>query len=188
MASASLKSRIDKLINRLGETPPLTAPQIRGSLTQFSTIADALESGQSSADADARIKQLESELQAERDAREADRRNLQSQLGNLQSELDAAKKELRRAQNQEDENQPLSTLDRRILEHLDKCGADMTDFIAKAVTANEWAVRELLERLRLSGFLECDGDEAVGLPGFFLTKKAKAWLAKHRDSHDEPSG
>ncbi len=62
MAAKSLKSRIDALINSLGETPVPTLAEIRGDLVKFASLAEALEDGQATREKEAKIEALEAEL------------------------------------------------------------------------------------------------------------------------------
>lgn len=171
-----LGSLLDDITNSLGKE---AIPVTKGKVVKAAFLADALESGQSAIEADQQIAILTkaiTELQTQNQALKTQLEYSEAQSKNLHSELEAAKEDFRRAQQQDEESQPLSTLERRILEHIDGCGADMTDLISSATGAAEWAVKELIDRLRKSGFV--DGDQPIddGLTGFFLTSKAKAWL------------
>ena len=188
MVSASLKSRIDKLWNALGGKSKPDVGAIRGVLAQWSTLADELESGQSSIEAEKKIAVLEKaivELEAQNKATEAKLQYAESQAVNLQSELEATRDELRRAQKQEDENEPLSTTESRILRFIDESDEALVADIAKALGVSAGIVRRGIKYLTSVELVSFEGEDDDSLPFYGLTKKARAWMKRERASNPE---
>jgi hypothetical protein len=83
MATKSLKKRIDELVNALGGAlTPKLASQIRGDLIELGGLVEAVENGQSAAQQEARIADLETELG-----------NLQVSLTEANSQIDRLREE-----------------------------------------------------------------------------------------------
>jgi len=177
MATASLTSRIDKLINDLGGTPKPGPVDIRNRLTAFSTLAEALESGQSAVEAEQKIAVLEASVSALK----AERDGLKAEGEKLQAALDSTRDEIRRIQNQTDENEPLSSIETRILRYVDRTGQGFEEDLAEPLAINKWVAQRMLSDLCKAGFLTAeydpDGDPDTP-PIYYLAKKGKAWLEK----------
>ena len=174
MATQTFKSRIDKLINDLGGNPKPGPIDIRNRLIKFSALAEALESGQSSIEAEQKIAALEAtvnELQAKLESADA-------QAENLQATLDSARDDLRRIQKQEAEHEALSDIEAKILSLISSGGEGDRNFIAHHLKVSEWVAMSALRDLEESGLLK---PQSAGLhPFLMLTKKGKAWLSKNR--------
>jgi len=85
MATKSLKSRIEALINSLGGRDKPTLPKIRSELVSFALLAEALEDGQATREAKAKIAGLEAALEKSN-----------AELGSLKVQLQAANAEIER--------------------------------------------------------------------------------------------
>lgn len=200
MPTASLKSRIDKLFNAMGTAARPSDPAIRGILSQWSAIAESLESEQSTVEAEkkitaleATVKELQTVLEAEKVQSKAQLDYADAQLKQLQGTLEAAKEEIRRAQQKDDENEPLSLLDSEILFLLDRSGQTLEENLAVHLKAGIWAIRNAIEDLRVAGLLTTEYDpnndeEVRSNPLCGLTKKGKAWLVRNRSAGDSAVG
>ena len=118
MSTATLKSRIDKLINDIGGLHRPGPVDIKNRLVAFSHLAEALESGQSAVESEQKITAMEATIKD----LEAKFSGAGVQVEKLQSALEAARDEIRRIQADEDENEPVSSAEAGILYALDKFG------------------------------------------------------------------
>ncbi len=175
--AASLKSRIDKLLNDLGAKPAPGTVDIRNRLSIFSRLAEDLESGQSAIEADQQIavmQQTISELQSK------------LQLANAQSEqlqkvLDAARDKIREIEQQQEQNEDLSTIERQILYFFDRNGEAFEPGVARHIGKPAGSLDDMLDRLVADKFLHSKMEWEVSVKIYFLSKKGKSWLARDRE-------
>lgn len=182
MATATLKSRIDKLINDLGGNPKPGPVDIRNRLATFASLAEALESGQSAIEAEEKITVLEAtikELEANLRRAESKLESANMQGQQLQSSLDAARDDIRRARKQKEESEPLSTIETRILNWMDVNGPTFEEAISKQMQVLN-GTKTILAGLVEAGFVTTTEEPGEGAPHYFLTKKAKAWIEMDR--------
>ena len=183
----ALSDKINKLISAIGGSSQPTLTDIKGMLVRFSHEAKAMEEDQATAEAEAKIANLQSEIERANKAMEAVKAEHQSELETVKQQhyehLRTLAEERQEERNeppdlQQDEEVCLSDAEGRVCGTLAVGGPAAERSVAELLQTGDVAASLLLQDLAGSGLLtmpETDSTPAV----YMLTRKAKIWLSRN---------